>query len=266
MSKCSVFCVERARSVPIEANFVIGQTTAESPSVVRAERYKIILVKSSQITFLCVIMNPATELSKLIKSFRHAFTSGFESLVSLMIASAVPLSGLIGAFGGLLDWISVTSTKLRSLYLENVSKDFVMEARERLFWRGLSRVTLKGEYQPLHAAVFKQCDNLDFLSFSGELLVNWEDAPPPAVHPPLVAAGTQLSVNPPPPAAPLYTTRPLDAARSEPDEKRHEVTLSHLQWIRVGAIKMYGLSQLVIPRIRFLVIGTLLCDYTKTQR
>jgi hypothetical protein len=48
-------CVERARSVPIEAAMVIGQITDESPNAaVPAEPHKIILEKSSQITFLCV--------------------------------------------------------------------------------------------------------------------------------------------------------------------------------------------------------------------
>jgi hypothetical protein len=79
---------------------------------VRAERYKIILEKSSQITFLCVIINPGTELSEVIESFCYVFTSGFESLESLIIASAFPLSGLINTFGGLPHWISATSTKL----------------------------------------------------------------------------------------------------------------------------------------------------------
>jgi hypothetical protein len=52
-------CVERARSIPIEATLVIGQITDESPSAsVRAEWYKIILEKSNQITFYALSLIP----------------------------------------------------------------------------------------------------------------------------------------------------------------------------------------------------------------
>lgn len=250
-------CVERVRSAPIEATLVIGQITSDSPAAsVRAERYKIVLQKSSQITFLCLIINPGTPISEVVESFQHIFTSGFEALESLMIASAVPLSGLIKAFSGLLDRINTTSTKLRSLYLENVSKEFVMEVRQREFWKALSRVTLKGEYQPLHAMVFDQCNKLDFLSFTGELHANREDAPFP-----VGATATQLQNNAL--SQPLHTMQDRPLTGDTSNEGRHDVQLPNLQWLRVGAITMHGLSQLVIPRVRFLVIQTALRDYVK---
>jgi hypothetical protein len=205
----------------------------------------MLLKHSKRISFLCIIINPGTPLNVVIDSFEEIFIDGFESLESLMIASAVPLSGLLPAFQGLLRQIELTSTKLGSLYFENLQKDFIMAARAFRFWRSLRRVTLKGEYQPLHATVYEGSDKLDFLSFTGELLVTPDEALP------------RLSAD-----ADSTATVPSSPRLNTPtDDPSRLVELPKLQWLRLGAITMHGLSLLRIPNVRFLVIQTALRDY-----
>jgi hypothetical protein len=139
----------------------------------------------TQITFLCIVINPDTPLQDVIDSFSDLFSpdtcAGLPNLESLMIASAAPLPGLLAAFTELLETVNNSSPKLASLYLENVSKEFILGARGRAFWFDLRRITLKGEFLPLHLTTFDGCDALEFLSFTGELLATGDDALPPRV-------------------------------------------------------------------------------------
>lgn len=244
--------LQLAGNTQLEATLVIGQINTQSPEpYIRAKRYRMLLKYSKRISFLCIIINPGTPLDVVISSFQEIFTDGFESLESLMIASAVPLSGLLPAFQGLLNQIESTSTKLGSLYFENLQKDFIMAARAFKFWRSLRRVTLKGEYQPLHATVYEGCEKLDFLSFTGELLVTADEALPP------LSANALEPTN----ADSTATISPSSRLNSLNDDPNRQVELPKVQWLRLGAITMNGLSLLRIPHIRFLVIQTALRDH-----
>jgi hypothetical protein len=143
-----------AGNTQLEATLVIGQINTESPDPYsRAKRYRMLLKHSNRISFLCIIINPGTPLNVVIDSFEEIFIDGFELLESLMIVSAVPLLGLLPAFQGLLRQIELTSTKIGSLYFENLQKDFIMAAQAFRFWRSLRRVTLKGRVNINHCTL-----------------------------------------------------------------------------------------------------------------
>lgn len=179
-------CIERMVVTPIELTLVIGQINEASPSPTeRKERFRLALSKMKQITFLCIVINPESPLQHVIESFSDLFNPhtcpGLPNLESLMIASATPLPGLSAAFSELLETVNLTSSKLLSLYLENVSKELILDARGMAFWFDLKRITVKGEPLSLHLTTFDGCNNLEFLSFTGELLATVDDVLPPHI-------------------------------------------------------------------------------------
>lgn len=166
----------------LETTLVIGQINDNSPSAVeRRKRYQLVTQHSTRIRFLCLIINPHTSEEEVIESFRGIFNAkgGFPALESFMLASAVPVPGIYEAFSDLLDILNETSKKLTAVYFENVPKRYIMKAGTLPLWRRLKRLTLKGANDPLHITLFQGCNDLEFLSCSGELLSNAENAIPP---------------------------------------------------------------------------------------
>ncbi|KAG8753670.1 hypothetical protein FRC14_005825 [Serendipita sp. 396] len=249
-------CIKLAANAPLETTFVIGQVPDDNPPspAARAERYGLVLEKSSRISFLCIIINPDVPLDMVVQSFVSVFTSStrFDSLESLMIASAVPLPGLLSAFSNLLTQIEISSTKLTSLYFENVGNEFITAARQHAFWRRLRRLTLKGEHSPLHATAFEACSSLEFCSFSGELLVTPEFAMPPPVTSSIEPLDAQ------PMLATIKSKDPHESPVVLPADPNREVSLENVKWFRLGALRMSVLRRIPLQNLRFLVIQSAL--------
>jgi len=106
------------------------------------------------------------------------------------------------------------------------------------------------------------------LSSSGEILANSEDAPLPvpalaSAQPAATTTNVQL-ISAHSRSAHIHGhSSDSDLALTTIKDDRREIAFPHLQWLRVGAITMFGLSKLIIPHVRFLVIQTALRDYTK---
>ncbi|CAG7851896.1 SubName: Full=Uncharacterized protein {ECO:0000313/EMBL:CCA72101.1} [Serendipita indica DSM 11827] len=248
-------CIQRARNSPLEATFVVGRIDESSPTPeFRRERFRMLMSRSSQISFLCLIINPDTPLQVIKESFHGLFDdpTAFPALESLMIASAFPVPGLLEVFHPLLDQLERTTVKLRSVYFENVTREFILAAREYRFWRKLRRVTIKGEYSPIHITTFEGCDDLEFLSISSELLVH----PSCALNPPL--RGGPLGIS----DSNEMEVEAASGCESQylPVHPERKVPLTKVQWLRVGAIAMSGLQELQIPNVKFLVIQSALPD------
>ncbi|CCA72105.1 hypothetical protein PIIN_06041 [Serendipita indica DSM 11827] len=284
-------CIQRAHNSPLEATFVVGRIDESSPTPeFRRARFHMLMSRSSQISFLCLIINPDTPLHIIKNSFHGLFndSTAFPALESLMIASAFPVPGLLEVFHPLLDQLERTTVKLRSVYFENVTREFILAAREYRFWRKLRRVTIKGEYSPIHVTAFEGCDDLEFLSISSELLVH----PSCALNPPLrggplgipefsemeVDAGSKcesqyLPVHPEPKVpltVPDSSKMEVDAGSGYegqylPVHPERKVPLTKVQWLRVGAIAMSGLQELQIPNVKFLVIQSALPDSARQE-
>ncbi|PVG03726.1 hypothetical protein CPB86DRAFT_778813 [Serendipita vermifera] len=258
--------VDCASGTKIEATFVIGQIDDSSVSCQeRAERFKILMEKSEQMTFMCIIINPSTPVEVVIDSFKGIFhQKTFGSLESLMIASALPLKGLYEAFEGFFRALEEHPSKLGSLYFENVSTPFIEAVRQFNWWRRLRRVTLKGEYQPLHATVFEGCKELTFISSSGELIVTPDKALPPIPEDPSTgstAAGMDMVMPTPNGHNHPQVVMPIDSRELDARTRSRVEAPPNLQWLRLGGITMSGLSQLNLQAIRFMVIQTTLRDY-----
>ncbi|CAG7851897.1 SubName: Full=Uncharacterized protein {ECO:0000313/EMBL:CCA72102.1} [Serendipita indica DSM 11827] len=237
-------CVKRARTSPLEATFVVESVEESSPTLeFMVDTFQILMSHSQHISLLRIIINPDTPLQVIKESFHGLFddSTSFPALESLMIASAFPVPGLLDVFHPLLDQLERTTVKLRSVYFENYK-----------FWRKLRRVTIKGEYSPIHVTAFEGCDDLEFLSISSELLVHSSSAlAPPLRHGPLgIRDSNETDFD------------PTDECKSEylPVHPKRKVPLTQVQWLRVGAIAMSGLQELQISNVKFLVIRSALPD------
>ncbi|CCA75143.1 hypothetical protein PIIN_09127 [Serendipita indica DSM 11827] len=253
-------CIQRAHNSPLEATFVVGRIDESSPTPeLRRARFQMLMSRSSQISFLCLIINPNTPLPVIKDSFHDLFNASatFPALESLMIYSAIPVPGLLKVFRPLLDQLERTTVKLRSVYFENVTEEFILAAREYKFWRKLCRITIKGEYSPLHVTAFEGCKNLEFLSISSELLVH----PSSALHPPLRRGPLGI------PDPDEMDADAVSESKSEhiPVHPERNVPLTKVQWLRVGAIAMSGLQELQIPNVKFLVIQSALPDSARQE-
>jgi hypothetical protein len=121
------------------------------------------------VTFLCLILNPHMTLEGV-------FNAEFPALESLMIASAVKSPHLSDALDPLLRRISASSKRLRSIYLENIDKPFIIAASNLAFWSKLRQITIRGHLEPVDIRAFSICSNLEFLSYSSELMITSQDA------------------------------------------------------------------------------------------
>ncbi|CAG7851890.1 SubName: Full=Uncharacterized protein {ECO:0000313/EMBL:CCA74919.1} [Serendipita indica DSM 11827] len=243
-------CIQRARNSPLEATLVVGRINESSPTPeFRRARFQMLMSRSSQISFLCLIINPDTPLHVIKDSFHGLFndSTAFPALESLMITSALPIPGLFEVFHPLLDQLERTTVKLRSLYLGNMTRDFILAAREYKIWRKLRKITIKGNSRPFHVTIFEGCEHLEHLDISNKLLG----------HP-------SYALEPPNRGGPLGILDPDDMDVNEMEGCASEtisqsrVSLRNLRSLRVGEIAMSGLQELHMPKLRHLVIQSAL--------
>ncbi|PVG03739.1 hypothetical protein CPB86DRAFT_305142 [Serendipita vermifera] len=155
---------------PLELTLVLGpdETATIEPSM-RSTLFSVVGNSHlHRLTFLCVIINPQMTLPQVTESLKGVFKGSLISLESMMIASAFPIGDMYGPLSDLFDVIENTSTKLRSVYFENVNKDFLQKVSAMDFWTRLTRITIKNEHDAMDASQFALCKQLEFLSFSGE--------------------------------------------------------------------------------------------------
>jgi len=143
-----------------------------------------------------------------------------------MIASAQAIGNLYDPLNVMMEIIERTSTKLKSLYLENVNKDFIRTASTKDFWTRLNRITIRNEFDSLDATLFSLPPNLEFFSFSGELV-----------------------------ATPAPYTAHLDSAL------RTRIDFLELKWLRVSLISMGTLARLNLPKLHTMAIDCVQGNY-----
>jgi len=188
-----------------------GTTTSED----RARLFRTVEHAFHRIVFLCVVVNPEITGPLVAASLHNVFKGNLPCLTSLMIASAQPVGDLYAPLNALMNIVEMTSLELKFLYLENVSKDFILQACSMKFWKRLLRITIRNEFDSFDATIFSLSRNLEFLSFSGELVT------------PLV------------PYSPHLTTR---------------IDFPKLQWLRVSLISMATLARLNLPKLHTMAI------------
>jgi hypothetical protein len=100
-------------------------------------------------------------------SLKDVFHGSLPSLESLMIASAQAIGNLYEPLSALMDIIEESSKKLKSLYLENVNKDFILRASTQSFWTRLIRITIRNEFNSLDVSLFHFLPNSNFFLSAG---------------------------------------------------------------------------------------------------
>ncbi|KIM25690.1 hypothetical protein M408DRAFT_26016 [Serendipita vermifera MAFF 305830] len=205
----------------LEVTLVLGPKEGDDPT----PEQRVSLFKTvghtalERISFLCVIVNPEMSLPLVTSSLEGVFMGKLPCLESLMIASAQAIGNLYEPLKALMGLIEDSSTRLKSLYLENVNKDFIVEASKKEYWLRLIRITIRNEFDSLDAAIFARPPNLEFFSFSGELIAT----PPP-------------------------TVAHLDSSHKAPIE------FPELKWLRVSLISMGTLARLRVPKLHTMAI------------
>lgn len=163
--------LQRSGVGKLEVTMVLGPQAPTSPSPEkRAELFRTVNSNAfGRITFLCIIINPQMNLDLVTQSLKGVFNDPLPSLESMMIASAYAIGNLYHPLKPLLDMIDRSSFNLRSVYLENVNRDFILKSSTSQWWTRLTRLTIRNETDPVDASLFALCSQLEFLSFSGEL-------------------------------------------------------------------------------------------------
>ncbi|KAG8826844.1 hypothetical protein FRC19_007176 [Serendipita sp. 401] len=162
---------KRAGASLLELTLVLGPNEEQSPSpLVRATLFQSVTHHVlPRVTFLCIIVNPKMSLDLMQESLQGVFSGTLEALESLMIASAHPIGNLYGPLDPVIQMINASSLRLRSIYLENVNRDFITKVSALDLWTRACRITIRNEFDALDATTFERCTRLEFLSFSGEL-------------------------------------------------------------------------------------------------
>jgi hypothetical protein len=212
----------------LEVTFVLGPKEAETPTPeTRASLFKTVgHTALHRISFLCIIVNPEMTLPLVTASLKDVFKGTLPALESLMIASAQAIGNLYEPLGALMEIIEESSTKLKSLYLENVNKDFILRASTKTFWTRLVRITIRNEFDSLDASLFSFSPELEFFSFSGELV-----------------------------ATPAPFTAHLDSAL------KTLIEFPELKWLRVSLISMGTLARLHLPKLHTMAIDCVQGNY-----
>ncbi|KAG8820910.1 hypothetical protein FRC17_009987 [Serendipita sp. 399] len=162
---------DRAGASLLELTLVLGPNEESSPPpLARATLFKAVThTVLHRVTFLCIIVNPRMSLKLMDESLQGVFAGSLDALESLMIASAHPIGNLYDPLENVIKMIDATSLRLRSIYLENVNRDFITKISALDLWTRACRITIRNEFDAVDATTFERCTRLEFLSFSGEL-------------------------------------------------------------------------------------------------
>jgi hypothetical protein len=212
----------------LEITFVLGPKEAATPTPERrASLFKTVgHTALHRISVLCIIINPRMTLPLVSASLDDVFRGSLPSLEFLKIGSTQAIGNLYEPLTALMDIIEESSTKLKSLYLENVNKDFILQASTKFFWTRLVNITIQNEFGSLDASLFSFSPYLELFSFSGELVAT-----------------------PAPFAAHLYSA--LVTLMEFPELKQ----------LRVGLISMGTLARLHLPKLHTATIDGVARDY-----
>jgi hypothetical protein len=248
-------------TTPLELTLVLGPD--EKAVVDPTTRSSLFSVVGNdylhRLTFLCVIINPQMTLPQVTDSLKGVFKGSLPCLESMMIASAFPIGDMYGPLSELFDVIEATSTRLRSVYFENVNKDFLQKVSVMEFWTRLTRITIKNEHDAMEASLFALCEQLEFLSFSGEFSYGPSNFDKRIVFPwlkwlkvGLITMGTLVKLD-----LPLVHSFVIDCLQANypnPPPEPHSYKMNELKILHIATVNP-TIQALVAPKLETLCLA-----------